>query len=202
MVCFKIKKGPFVDEDLKAVATLHRQSISLGFLSQLGDGFLFYLYKSMSECDRSILIVAKCGDDVVGFVAGSIGLGPVYKHLLRHYFVGVVFALIPNMVSLSKIKKIAETLLYSKRESDLEVLPPGELLSLAVKDDLRRVGVAKNLSMELVKQFKKKGLDAFNIIVGEELLGAQRFYEKMGAVKVGVIEVHEGSTSFVYRLDI
>ena len=198
---FKIEKGPFIDEELKAVAILHRQSISMGFLSQLGDGFLFYLYKSMSECDRSILIVAKCGDDVVGFIAGSMGLGPVYKHLLRHYFVGVVFTLIPNMVSLSKLKRIVETLLYSKGCGDIEVSPPGELLSLAVNGDFRRTGVAKKLTLELVKQFKEKGLDVLKIIVGQELLGAQRFYQKMGAVKSGMIEVHKGSKSFVYRLD-
>jgi len=202
MVCFKIKKGPFLDDELKAVATLHRQNINLGFLSQLGDRFLFYLYKSMSECDRSILIVAKQDDDVVGFISGSIGLGPVFKHLLRRHFVGVSLALLPNMASLSKLKRIAETLLYSKEEDDAGVFPPGELLSLAVKDDFRRVGVAKQLSLALIKEFKKKRLDEFKIIVGEELLGAQKFYEKMGAVKVGMIEVHKGAKSFVYRLDI
>ena len=199
---FKITRGPFTDDELKSVARLHCQSINLGFLSQLGSGFLLYLYKSISKCDASVLIIAKYDNDVVGFISGSIGLGPVYKHLLVHYSLGVALALVPNMISFSKLKRIAETLLYSKGENDAKGFPPGELLSLAVKDDFRRVGVAKQLCLELIKQFKKKGLKEFKIIVGEKLLAAQRFYEKLGAVKVGMIEVHKGSKSFVYQVDI
>ncbi|HIE00590.1 MAG TPA: GNAT family N-acetyltransferase [Thiotrichaceae bacterium] len=202
MCGFEIKSKLLANKELKAVAALHSQSINLGFLSQLGNSFLFYLYKSLSESDGSILILAKYEDDIVGFVSGSVGLGSVYKHLVRHHFVGVALALTPNIFSLSKLKRIFETLFYSTQDDGPEGLPRSELLSLAVQEDFRKSGVATKMCQELIKQFRKNGLSTFKIIVGEELQGAQRFYENMGAVKVGIIEVHKGSKSLVYRLEI
>ena len=114
MYDFEIKSSLLTNEELKAIAVLHCQSINLGFLSQLGGGFLFYLYKSLSECDGSILIIAKYEDDIVGFVSGSVGLRSVYKHLVGHYFIRATLALAPNIFSLSTLKRIAETLFYSK----------------------------------------------------------------------------------------
>jgi len=199
---FKIKMGQLDNEDLKAIAEFHSKFIDLGFLSQLGEKVLFYLYKSLNECDGSILIIAKKEEDLVGFVSGSTGLGLVYKHLIRHHFIGITMALAPSIFSLTKLKRILEILFYSKQGGGVDVFPHSELLSLAVREDFRKIGVAKKLCQELIMQFGKDGVDGIKIIVGEELIGAQRFYEKMGAVKVGLTEVHKGSRSFVYRLEV
>lgn len=202
MAGIKIITGLQTDEDLKAVAALHSQCISRSFLSQLGDGFLFYLYKTLSECDSSILVVAKYGSEVVGFISGGTRLGSIYKYLLRHYFVETVLALAPAMFSLSKIKRIIEILVYPRQEDVGMGLPNAELLSLAVRADFRRTGVAKKLYHELVGQFSRIGVSEFRIIVGGELSEAQRFYEKMGAIKAGIVEIHEGCHSLAYRVSI
>jgi ribosomal protein S18 acetylase RimI-like enzyme len=197
---FEIKVDPLNNEESNAIALLHSQSINLGFLSQLGNSFLSYLYKSLSECEGSVLIVAKKEGDIIGFVSGSFGLGPVYKHLVKNHFIGVVLAIIPNMFSLTKIKRILEILFYSWRNEGDNSVSISELLSLAVREDFRNAGVATKLFQELIMRYKKDGVEGVKIIVGEELLGAQKFYEKMGAVKIGVVHVHKGAKSFIYRL--
>lgn len=199
MLKSEIKITHITDEEIRAVANIHAESISLGFLSQLGPKFLFYLYKSIYECSQTELILAKDNDLAVGFITGCSSLKPVFKHLLKKYLIQTTISLIPQIIKPFNVKRIFEIITYSTKESNALSSPSSELLSLAVIDSYRGSGVAKDLFEELQMQLKLKGFSEFKIIVGEELIQAQRFYERMGAIKFDTIDLHKNSTSFIYK---
>jgi ribosomal protein S18 acetylase RimI-like enzyme len=200
MIEIHFKSNNLLDDEIKQVAELHVNFLNTGFLSQLGSGFLFYLYKAISKNIVADLIIAKKGKEVVGFITGASSLKPIYSYMIRHYFIQVLTNIMPHLFNPSKIKKIMEIVFYSRTENNEGSFSKAELLSLVVKKEARRIGVAKKLFDELSSQFKQKKLLEFKIIVGESLKGAQRFYENMGARKTGYIEVHKGKGSIVYEV--
>ena len=61
------------EADLTAIAALHANRISEGFLSSLGPAFLRRLYRRVLRSDAGFVLVATVGSDtstVRGFVAG------------------------------------------------------------------------------------------------------------------------------------
>ena len=66
------------------VADLHAKAIGQGFLSSLGTSFLVLLYKAIDESPKAFLIVEEEDGQVVGFVSGGLGMGPIYRRLLAH----------------------------------------------------------------------------------------------------------------------
>ena len=69
---------------------------------------------------------------------------------------------------------------------------------MAVDEQYLGKGLAQSLFYELVDAFASKGVAEFKIVIGEDLIRAQQFFEKMGAEKVARIEVHQGQGSWVY----
>jgi len=202
---FTIKKRFLSKEEIKEVANIHHEYLNTSFLSQLGAGFLFYLYASINECNETELIIAKSDRHVIGFVTGAESLKPIYTYLLKKYFFQASFKLIPHLFNLSKLKKITEVLLYSKNEvqlSDTKHHPKAELLSIAVKKEYRGSGAAQELFHQLAAQFMLKGHSDFKIIVGSELEAAKRFYTKMGAKKIDKIHIHKEEESFILKVRI
>ena len=199
MTKYNIKTHSLSNNEIRSVAEIHANTINLGFLSQLGPGFLYYLYKSIYECPQTELILAKDNDLTVGFITGCSSLKPVLKHLVKKYLIQTTISLIPQVIKPSNVKRIFEIITYSTKENSTLTSPSAELLSLAVIDSYRGSGVAKYLFEELQKQLKLKGFSEFKIIVGVELIQAQRFYERMGATKFDTIDLHKNSTSLIYK---
>lgn len=179
------------------IAHLHATNIDQGFLSSLGIPFLRLLYESIDANEASVLLTALDEGRVVGFVAGAVGMGSIYRELVRRW-PRLFVALLPAMASPKKVWRIMETLLVGKKTHLLTDLPPAELLSIAVDPAHRHHGHAQGLYVDLVRQFQVRGVDRFKIVVGESLMGAHRFYRKMGAKPAGQIEVHRGQASVVY----
>ncbi|HMK63725.1 MAG TPA: hypothetical protein VK386_08915, partial [Acidimicrobiales bacterium] len=63
---------PACQADASAIAALHANSITEGFLSSLGERFLRRLYRRMMASRQSVVLVAQGPEAVVGFVAGSL----------------------------------------------------------------------------------------------------------------------------------
>jgi len=104
---------------------------------------------------------------------------------------------LPKLLSLSKIRKIVETLVYPSK-NELNDLPKAELLDIAISKEYQGRGLAQILFKEFSACLNEFGIDEFKITTGESLKQAQRFYEKLGAIKIGTIEVHKGQKTFVY----
>ena len=183
----------------RQVARLHMDGINQGFLPQLGLGFMLLLYEALDHCEQSVLIGEHQGDKVIGFVSGAASMKPVYRQLMRRPF-HLMIALAPSLVRPARLKRIYEIVRYSRasnRETQPD-LPAFELLSIAVDPSIRGTGCADNLYRQLEDYCRQQGVERFKIVVGDALTPAHRFYQRMGAVAVGRIEVHEGEGSVVY----
>lgn len=188
-------------ERWRAVAELHAASIDRGFLSSLGVPFLTQLYRAIDESPESVLLVRELDGKVAGFVAGSIGMAPVRRALLRRPW-SLLAALAPALVRPRMLVGLLEVVRATARASGRKDLPQAELLSLAVDPDHRRQGLAESLYRELLGAFAAMGARRFRIVVGDSLLPAQRFYSRMGAGPVAHAEIHRGQRSTILVHDL
>lgn len=181
----------------RQVAALHAAGINQGFLATLGIPFLSLMYQAIDEAPASVLIVDEAGGTVRGFVTGGVGMGPIYRRMLRHPF-RLAAALLPTLVRPARLRRIFDILRYGSKQEGARELPRAELLSIAVAPESRGSGVAESLYKRLEQHFRTQGVNAFKITVGDSLATAHRFYGRMGAVPAGKVEVHEGEGSTVY----
>ena len=203
MIPYIIQESVNSSDFLKNVIRIHRIEISQGFLSSLGDNALALLFSHASESRFGKLLIAKdaSSGQIVGFLLGTIDTGAFYKDFLCKKFLKAVFVLAPKLLSFEKVRKVFETLFYPTKE-ELKALPKPELLDIAVLKKYQGTGVAQLLFQEFAKNLYAIGIDRFKITTGESLAGARRFYEKLGAEKVGEVEVHKGQKTLIYMYKI
>lgn len=180
------------------VARLHADNLDQSFLATLGTGFLAELYRAIDLCPQAVLIVKGEPGKVVGFVAGLAGpMSVVYRRMLwRLPLWG--WRLVPVLFSPARLKRVAEILRYTNSEPAHGDFPTAELLSIAVAPAARGTGVAESLYVELSNYFRQMKVATFKIVVGEKLLAAHKFYERMGARWTTELELHQGAKSVVY----
>jgi ribosomal protein S18 acetylase RimI-like enzyme len=179
-------------KDAIQIAKIHKQEIKKGFLSSLPLIFLEKLYMSVIEND--FCIVAKEGDDVLGFIAGTKDIKKLYSFFLKKYFFYSIIFLLPKIFD---IRKIIETLFYPKGD-DVKA----ELLTIAVKSNFQGRGFAAKMFGAFIEEMRKNNVKLFKVLVGEELLPAISFYEKSGFKFLKEVEVHRGHKSKIYIYNI
>lgn len=184
-------------ERYRQVAALHAASIDQGFLATLGVPFLELMYEAIDLAKDSVLLTEEQDGRVLGFVAGGLGMGPIYRSMLRSPL-RLIWALLPSLLRPRRVMRILDILLYGRRKGDGARWPKAELLSIAVEPTARGTGVAERLYRRLDYHFRERGISAFRIIVGDSLAPAHRYYKRMGATAVDHIQVHAGERSTVY----
>lgn len=197
---FEIKTADHTSQEIAEIAKIHAGAIPTGFLSRC-PRLLEVLYHHISVDPSCCLLSAVSNGEVVGFIAGTSDSGELYRSFLRKRFVKAVLAVVPHLFSLYSLKRIFETIAYPKKVSGGS-MPKAELLSMAVKDVCRRHGVAGALFLAFAAQQKNSGVSSFRIVAGNILQNANKFYLKMGAKKIGEIQVHSGESSQIYRVDL
>ena len=188
--------------DCREVAKVHKECLAKSFLATLGEKFLTLLYKTLVEYKKGILLIAEDDGKIIGFVSATVATVDFYRFFLKKKFIEASFLLLPKAINLNILRKIFETLRYSKKNKINILLPKAELLSIAVKEDYQRKGVAQQLFKALAKEFYKNGINEFKIVVGDNLVNAKKFYRKMGCIKVGEFELHRGEISEIYIFKI
>lgn len=176
-------------------ASLHIASIPSGFLPTLGLNFLSLMYRCIDEAASTILITKYKDDQLVGFVTGSVGTENLYRLMLLHPC-ALVFALLPVVFSIKKIRKIFSILSHSSG-SVRASYPAPELLTICVHSSFRRRGIADELYVKLRNDFKSRSVNEFVIVVGAAL-DANQFYLRQGATIAGQLQVHAGADSNVF----
>ncbi len=180
------------------VGRLHAEGIESGFLSTLGGRFLALLYEALDNSLESKLVLIWRENRIAGFAATTTNLSAVYRKLLSRPFVLLV-SLFPSLFNPFKLYRIAEVVLLNRRRGGpSSVLPDAELLSIVVEPAFRGVGVAEEAYMKLIENFQERQVEKFQIVVGEDLKSAHRFYLRMGAKVVGDVSVHGNSRSIIY----
>lgn len=184
---------PAKKEDCSAAAKIHFQEIKYGFLNKLGRNFLSCFYETMTNSENAFLIVAEEKGAVIGFVSGCVDLKKFYREFIsRHFFEGAIvfFRKILNF------KEILETIRYSKKEQ--AGLPQAELLSIAVVSRFQGQGASQSLLKEFVSEMRRRGAPEFKVIVGDNLIRANKFYQKNGFEFHSRNFIHKDKPSNVY----
>ncbi len=184
-----------INEGIK-IARLHKEYIASGFLSSMGTPLLELVYNSMINSDVAFCIVARDDTRVIGFASGTTSMSGFYKQFIKDNFFRTFVLLIPKVLNPSYMKKILESLFYPIRKK--KDMPDAELLSIVVNKDYQGKGISRDLFLELVCEFRKRNVNKFKVVAGNNLLAARKFYEKMGGVLLDEIEVHDGEKSKVY----
>jgi ribosomal protein S18 acetylase RimI-like enzyme len=199
---YKLQSDNFSPADIDQAVKIHRQEIGQGFLSSLGDKALELIFSLAASSDAGVLFLARDESKTIcGFLLGTINTGRFYKHFLLTKSVPAMLYLAPKMISIERIRKVMETLLYpSKKDSDR--YPDAELLDIAVLKEKQGTGLAQQLFYAFVEHLRQKGIGEFKITTGETLIRAQKFYEKLGACKVASIEVHKGQKTYIYLYQV
>ena len=197
-----MQQAILTQSDLREIAALHASNIDQGFLSSLGADFLTLLYQAICESDKAVLFCRRRNGAIIGFVSASHGMKHLYIRLLKH-LPSLFWSLRSVFISYRKTRKILELLFRSSSgKKSHSVLTHFELLSIAVSADFRGQGIAQELYKELCDYCSDNGIDAFNIVVGDKLAPAHRFYLACGAKPVDKVQIHAGENSTVYVQDI
>lgn len=187
------------DEHVAAVAMLHKENISSGFISSLGPAFSRQLYRGIASCSSAFCLVALEDKRAVGFIAGAESVGKVYKSIILKRGLLMSACLIRFIFSLRTIRKIFQTLLYPSRTS--EEYPPAEVLSVAVAPDARRKGFGSKLMQSALAEFRGRGISAVKVAVAADNEPANKYYRKEGFEKAGIYDSHGVQTNiYVQKL--
>jgi ribosomal protein S18 acetylase RimI-like enzyme len=193
---------PATAADVPAVAALHAQRISEGFLPTLGIGFLERLYGRMVRSDTARVFVVDDDTnphdayDVVGFVATADDTGRFYREFLRHD--GFAAALHSAGVLVRSPRKVWETFRYGTRGTDGEAdargaeLPAAEVFAIAIAPHVEGRGLGAALLAAALDRFRADGITAARVVTAVGNEAAQRMYERAGFRAFSRTEVHAG----------
>lgn len=186
----------------RAVARLHMAAIHRGFLSSLGEPFLTSLYEGLARSRTAFVITATYGGDLLGFICGATSTRSAYlDFMLSRRAPRALLRLLPKLVSLATVRRVAETLLYPARRTEVP-LPSAEILNFCVDETRRGQGVGRRLFEALSREFDRRNVREIRIVTGAEQASAQVFYDRVGAHRAAELEIHEGMTSIVYTYSI
>jgi ribosomal protein S18 acetylase RimI-like enzyme len=199
----KLKTVGFSAQDIEGFAAIHQTEIPDGFLSSLGQEALRLVYSEIAENQNCIVVAGIQEEEAkpVGFIVGTLDCAAFYRDFLKHKGLTALKVFLPRILSRTRLRKAFETLLYpTKRRGP--AFSSAEILNFAVQPACRGTGLAQALFLELMRRFRARGVKQVKIVTGEEQGRAQRFYEKMGAKRVGRTSVHKGHDDFVFVFDI
>ncbi len=193
-------------DEAQQIAEIHKKEIKQGFLSSLKKPFLTKLYSSIISSPYSFCLVVEEKGKIIGFVSGVTNVDRLYIYFLSRYFFHSTAALLPRAFNFKNLRKILETLFYPirkighfvKKGGKKEKLPKAELLSIAVEKEFQRQGLGAKMLEKFISEMKKRKIQGFKVIVGENLKSAIKFYEKNGFEFVKKIKVHGNQISRVY----
>jgi ribosomal protein S18 acetylase RimI-like enzyme len=186
-------------EHVKAVARLHCQGISSGFISSLGERFGTILYESMAQSEEGFGYVMTHGGRVAGFAAFSSNLGRLYRNILLRRGVRLTSLIAGRLLRWDQVVRVWQTLRYPQRMETLD-LPEAELVSIAVAPGMRRLGLAKLLIQRGLAEGRKRGIEKIKVMVGASNEPANRMYQQCGFNWVAQIDSH-GTPSNIYMIE-
>lgn len=172
-----------------AVALLHAEEITGGFLNKLGLRFLACLYRCIEDEESSHVWIARENNDIIGFCAYARNVGGLYKRVLRKRFFRLALASLPRSLNPWVVKEMVDTLRYPAKQHARQ-LPDAEILSIAVRARGQGRGIGKRLMEEVLAQATGDGEAEIKVVAGADLARANRFYISCGFDKCCEIEQH------------
>lgn len=196
----KIQSVGFQEKDIiKEVVLIHLATFKGFFLTFMGKGFLYEMYKAYVSHEKSELIVAYEQGQVVGFLAYSSDLSGLYKFMIKHrlipfawYALGAFFR--KPKVFLRLIRAFLKPKDAKREENYIE------LSSIGVLPQYKSQGVGTKL-IDYLKQ--KVDFNKFAYIALETDAvnndGVNKFYIKNGFVLEKTFATRENRLMNEYR---
>jgi ribosomal protein S18 acetylase RimI-like enzyme len=183
----RIRRGTL--SDAGAIATLHAESISIGFLVVLGTGFLERLYQRVARDEQSFILVhVDPQQGVDGFVAVAEDTGRLYREFMLRD--GLRAGLQAAPAVLRHPWKVIETLRYGV---DGRTDTPGaEILATAVSANSRGEGIGQALVAAATDELRRRGIEHAHVVTARDNEAAQRAYFACGFQRLATVEVHSG----------
>ena len=181
--------------DAPAVALLHQQGITAGFLSGLGPRFLSALYCTIANSRWSTVFTAvpEGTGKPVGFIAASIDTGRMYQDVLLRRGLRFAWLLAPQIIRPVAVKNMLETVLYpvfhakdAERKADVlsQASSAGgvraELLAIAVDREWQGRGIGRLLVNEMEGYFRESGVERYKVVTSAQDETANAFYRALG----------------------
>jgi len=182
--------------DAPAVAALHVEGITTGFISSLGIDFVTALYEAIAQSETSFGFVAEENEGVFAFVALTTNLNKLYKSVIIKKGIRFALLLAGKMFSPKQIKKVFETLFYPGRIRKMK-LPSAELFAIVVAEERRGMGVASRLARKAFAECRTRGTEEVKVLVAANNEPANKLYLKFGFKLVEQIYNH-GILSNIY----
>jgi ribosomal protein S18 acetylase RimI-like enzyme len=178
--------------DVDAVAALHADRITEGFLVTLGPAFLRRLYRRIVRSPRAFVLVADSpaagAHRLDGFVAVADNTAALYREFVLHDGLRAGLAAAPGI--LRAPRSVIETLRYGLRS---EAGPTGaEILATAVASDRAGNGIGTTLVCAAVDELRRRGAHRAQVVTAADNRAAARVYERGGFRAGGHREVHRG----------
>jgi ribosomal protein S18 acetylase RimI-like enzyme len=178
-------------QDVHAVAALHANRISEGFLVTLGPAFLRRLYRRVILSHRAFLLVADDAGVVCGFVAVAENTRALYlEYVLRD---GVAASIAAARGISRAPRSVLETLRYglgSRTHADGAV--GAEILATGVAADHAGRGIGSRLVRAAVAELERRGVASARVVTAVGNDAAVHAYERGGFRREGREEVHRG----------
>jgi ribosomal protein S18 acetylase RimI-like enzyme len=175
--------------DAAALAALHAESISIGFLVVLGPRFLERLYRRIATGNDSFALVSvNESGRVIGFVAVAENTGRLYRDFIRHDGLHAGLSAAPAV--LRHPWKVIETLRYGVDGSSEK--PGAEILATAVSADAQGRGIGGALVVAAIDELKTRGIEQAHVVTATDNVAGLRTYFQCGFQRHETVEVHRG----------
>lgn len=196
-------------DDLPRTADVHRRSLPAGFFARLGTRFLTRYHATFATGPRATLLVAADGDQVLGFLAGTLDNAEHYRSLLRHRPVGLLTSgaaallrdrdLAAEFVR-TRIARYVRAIARQLRPAERDAASAADdgkrsvavLTHVAVREDARGSGAGRALVTAFTEQARAGGADEMRLVTALDG-GGPRFYRQLGWASRGIRRAKDGT---------
>ncbi|WP_214324422.1 GNAT family N-acetyltransferase [Nonomuraea sediminis] len=175
--------------DVPAVARLHEADLAQGFFVQLGERFLRRYHRTFLTSPAAVSLVAEVGGEPAGFLVGSTDTVVHHRHVIeldrwRLARSGAASLLMRPGLTARFVRTRAQRYARGIRRASME--PParhvrtGILNHIAVRGDMRRLGLGSLLVSAFTDIAKAHGVAELRLQTAADNLAAQSFYADLG----------------------
>jgi ribosomal protein S18 acetylase RimI-like enzyme len=186
-----------LSQDALRVAEIHCAAIKEGFLSSLGVDFLQKVYAVLAKSSSAFGFVYEINGKVEGFICGGANTKVFFKELIFKNGLFLARPLLKHLFSFATIKNIYENLFYAQKTGSN--LPPAEIMSVAISDQMQGQGVGKVLMEQAVNEFKVRNIYEIKALTDEKNRASNKYYQQAGFLLVNRLK-HHGHYLNVYVL--
>lgn len=185
------------ESHIKAITSIHIQSLKGDFLPSLGNYFLETMYRGLIGRSGVYGFVDLEKLEVIGFIIGTKDMDKFFKTAIKANFLKLSLLLLLRILRSPKIlKKILETFLYSKKDQGVKA----ELVVIAILKKWQGKGIGRKLIKSLEDKFITEKINKYKLAVYSDKK-AVRFYEKLSFNKVSNFNLY-GKSWYIYEKKI